>query len=148
MMIVITLILELYFALELYRYAATKKDDETDTSAASCIKHPTCCACIPLKWYNLAIWIIAVLSTFDALGNAFGYGLAPMLLVAAGLFPVAIIAWVVVCREAWAKQPSKKWRMVLFWAQIICRVIYCRLAYFFIIATKSEALSLSRAACM
>ena len=102
MMIVITLILELYFALELYRYAATKKDDETDTSAAFCIKHPTCFACIPLKWYNLALCIIAALHTYGAL-TTFRSGLAPMLLVSAGLFIVAIIAWVVVCRENCAK---------------------------------------------
>ena len=38
--------------------------------------------------------------------------------------------------------------MVLFWAQVVCRVIYCRLAYFFIIATTNEVWSLARAGCI
>jgi len=145
---VIFTLVELYFCFEIHRYAATKKEDETDTSAAFCIKYPTFFACFPLKWHNLALWIIAVLQTLDAVGTAFGNGLAPMLLVAFGLFPVAIIAWMVVCRETCARQPSKTWRMMLFWAQIICRVIYCRLAYVFIIASTSEAWSLAWQRCM
>jgi len=98
----VRVIVELYFALELYRYAATKKVDETDTSATFCIKYPTCFACFPLKWYNVAVWLIAVLHTYGAYTTAKN-GVAPQLLVAAGLLLVAIVAWVVVCRETCAK---------------------------------------------
>ena len=99
----VRILVELYFALELYRYAATKESDETDTSAVFCIKYPTLCACFPLRWKNCGLWIIAVLATFGAIGTTFGNGLAPMLLIAGGLWPVAIISWVVVCRECCAK---------------------------------------------
>ena len=143
---VVRLVVELYFALELYRYAVSKTNDVTDTSVTFCITKPTCCACIPLKWYNCAAWVIAVLHTLGAVGTATN-GLKPMRLVALCLLPVAIIAWVVVCREACAKKPSKTWRMVLFWSQIIFRVILARIVYWVVIAGSRKELSAPHAYC-
>ena len=62
-----------------------------------------------------------------------------------GLAIVAIVMWVVMiipsCRN------SRKGRMNMFYAQLYCRVIYARLAYFFTLFVTSESWNIASAAC-
>ena len=122
---------DLWVACELYKWALWKYEDTDDETVTRAMEHPTCCAIIPLNnmtiaGFNSLLAFTGVLTIIEGLTVADGELIKPVAFPVAGLIIFNIIAYVVLCSR---RRNTRQGRMTVFWAWLICIVIYSRIAY-------------------
>ena len=126
------LLIDIWGAVELYRWAQVKKCDPDDRTATHAKANPTCCAFIPLgNKLMIGLAVLCTLGIAGAIVNGFtmsnGAMIKPVALILPGYLVLNIVQYVVLCSNM---KNSYKSRMFLFYVQVFGAVIWYHAAYF------------------
>ena len=125
-------LVEIWGAVELYKWALWKKEDPDDETAKIALESPTCCAVFPLNTMmigglNTLLTLGIFLTIVEGLVVADGELIKPLAFPIAGMIIFNLITWFVMCSQ---RKNTKSGRMMIFWSWLIVIVIYTRIAYF------------------
>ena len=142
-------IIDMWGAVELYRWAQNLREDDSDVSSVWWRNNPTCCCCIPLCttviWVHTSLTTIANINnlTFGAF-NSEGKAIGPWWVLT--LFPILlnIVQYVVLCSRM---KDTYKGRMLIFKVFLILIVIVLPILYFLIAHVLPKSWNLVKIIC-
>ena len=131
MTVLVAVIIDIWGAVELYKWALWKLEDPEDETAKKALEHPTCCAVLPLNnrligFFNAFITFTTILTIVEGFAVADGELIKAFAFPLVGVIIFNIITYVVLCS---GKRNTRQGRMMVFWAWIAAVAVYTRFAY-------------------